>query len=432
MTTPTYVATHNQSQVPLWRNGGVKLPQLTVELTERCNNDCIHCCINRPAHDAAARSREMSTQTVKDILGQAADLGCLQVRFTGGEPLLRPDFEEIYLFSRRLGMQVLLFTNACLITPALADTFARIPPRVPIEITVYGMHQCSYEAIARRRGAFAQFRRGVNLLLARKVHFVVKSVVLPQNRHEMGQFEAWAKTLSETAMPPAHALFLELRSRRDDAAKNRTIASLRLTPAEALKLLARDEAQYRLDTARFASTFTSTPTTRLFGCGAGRAVCIDAYGVAQPCMGLRAPQLTATLEPDPVCSHGKACARDRWASMRGDPGCTLAQALDRFLTLGDMQASNPDYLRRCGRCVLKGFCEQCPARSWSEHGTLDTPVDYLCDVAHAQARHLGWLKPGEHGWEVTDWRQRAGARDPWTTGEGDPLPAASAPLPVCP
>ena len=33
-----------------------------------------------------------------------------------------------YLFARRLGLKVLLFTNARLITPELADLFARIPP----------------------------------------------------------------------------------------------------------------------------------------------------------------------------------------------------------------------------------------------------------------------------------------------------------------
>ena len=34
----------------------------------------------------------MTTDQVKDILPQAADLGCMQVRFTGGEPLVRPGF----------------------------------------------------------------------------------------------------------------------------------------------------------------------------------------------------------------------------------------------------------------------------------------------------------------------------------------------------
>ena len=159
-----------------------RLGQLDIELTERCNNDCIHCCINLPAHDADARAREMTTAQVKDILTQAAALGCLRVRFTGGEPLLRPDFEELYLFARRLGMKVLLFTNARLITPRLADLFARIPPRVTIEVTVYGMHAESYDAVARALGAFAQFWRGVNLLLERRVPFIVKQALMQIGR----------------------------------------------------------------------------------------------------------------------------------------------------------------------------------------------------------------------------------------------------------
>jgi hypothetical protein len=41
-----------------------------------------------------------------------------------------------------------------------------------------------------------------------------------------------------------------------------------------------------------------------------------------------------------------------------------------------------------------------------EHGTLDTPVEYLCTVAHAQARYLGLITDNENAWEVEDWRGR--------------------------
>ena len=67
--------------------------------------------------------------------------------------------------------------------------------------------------------------------------------------------------------------------------------------------------------------------------------------------------------------------------------------------LRELRATNPEYLRRCARCFLKGLCEQCPAKSWAEHGTLDTPVEYLCEVAHAQARWLGWLR-GRRAWNA--------------------------------
>ena len=85
---------------------------------------------------------------------------------------------------------------------------------------------------------------------------------------------------------------------------------------------------------------------------------------------------------------------------------SLRDALEQFARLRDLRATNPEYLRRCAVCFLKGFCEQCPAKSWAEHGTLDSPVEYLCRIAHAQACYLGWLKDGEVAWEILDWRNR--------------------------
>lgn len=386
------------------------LGQLDIELTERCNNDCIHCCINLPAHDANARAREMTTVQVKDILTQAADLGCLRVRFTGGEPLLRPDFEELYLFARRLGIKVLVFTNARLITEHLADLFARIPPRIEIEVTVYGMCAESYEAVTRVPGSFAQFWRGVNLLLERDVPFIVKQSLLPPNAHEIDQFEAWAKTIPWMHKRPGYAMNFDLRNRRDDVAKNRAVAALRLTPEETVAMLARDAEKHRATMQEFrAKKFMGAPGDRLFNCGAcsGHSGCVDAYGRLQPCMGIRSPELTTDLIGT---RHGDTETRrhGEWENERGGDPITqlpnhptnkLRDALAKFPALHELRATNPEYLHRCAKCFLKGLCEQCPAKSWAEHGTFDTPVEYLCEVAHAQARYLGWLGEHEQGWE---------------------------------
>ena len=378
-----------------------RLGTLDIELTERCDNDCIHCCINLPLGEKDAHAREMTTEQVDGVLEQAAELGCLQVRFTGGEPLVRPDFEELYLFARRLGLKVLLFTNARQLGVGedgsggrgeqLVDLLARVPPLVPVEVTVYGMHRDSYEAVSRAPGSFEQFRRGVDRLLNRGVPFIVKSVLLPPNRAEMEEFEAWAATLPGMSDPPGYALFLDLRNRRDDPAKNSLIASMRLSPQEALAVLTRDEVAYRREKTQFAARFMAPPGAELFRCGAGQAVSIDAYGRAQPCMSLRAPEFTIDLVGS---AQGGA-----------SPG-TLASALDRFAQLRDIRTTDPAYLRRCAMCFLQSLCEQCPAKSWSEHGTLDTPVVYHCEMAHAQARFLGWLSDDEKAWNVTDWPNR--------------------------
>ena len=125
----------------------------------------------------------------------------------------------------------------------------------------------------------------------------------------------------------------------------------------------------------FANKFMGSCGDKLFNCGAGNSVSIDAYGRIQPCMGIRTPELTKPA------------------------GTTLTEALDAFSHLSEIKATNPEYLSRCGKCSLKGLCEQCPAKSWAETGTLDTPVEYLCEVTHGQARFMGWLGENENGWE---------------------------------
>jgi radical SAM protein with 4Fe4S-binding SPASM domain len=381
----TYTKKLKPHEFNIWQDKRPLLGKLDIELTERCNNDCVHCCINLPANDRKAKSREMGTDRIKDLLVQAEKLGCMQVRFTGGEPLLRPDFEELYIFARKLGLKVLVFTNARLLDDKLADLFKRIPPLVTIEITVYGMHEESYEAATRAPGSFKQFRRGVDLLLHRKIPFVVKSALLPQNMHEIDEFEAWAGTIPWMTKAPSYSMFFDLRNRCEvvDEGKNIMIRSVRLTPEEGLKILTRDAEKYRKGINEFASKFMGPPGDKLFRCGAGCGMCIDAYGIAQPCMGVRAPVLTYD-----TAEH------------------SLETILEKFKGLKDMRTTNQDYLKRCARCFLKGLCEQCPAKSWDEHQTLDTPVEYLCEVAHAQARWMGWLAENEFGWEVDNWRGR--------------------------
>jgi radical SAM protein with 4Fe4S-binding SPASM domain len=224
----------------------------------------------------------------------------------------------------------------------------------------------------------------LGLLLARGIALSLRGVHLPQNRDDREAFESWVAMVSGMDRAPRGTLFLDLRARRDDPAKNRQIAKLRVGPGESVQVLRRGGEAYLRDAFRICSQFMGPRGDRLFTCGAGRRVCVDAYGMVQPCLGLRHPETVYDLKAG-----------------------SLEHALRVFFPrVRCARATNPDYLARCARCFLHGFCDQCPAKSWTEHGTLDTPVQYLCDVAHAQARHLGLLGQDESGWEVEDWQER--------------------------
>ncbi|MQY69891.1 MAG: radical SAM protein, partial [Firmicutes bacterium] len=115
---------------PLWKrieNKGL-LSQVSMELTERCNNNCVHCYINLAADDKEANKKEITFQEIRNIVDKAARMGCLSWHLTGGEPLLREDFSDIYLYLKRKGMRVSLFTNATLINSEIAHLFRKYPP----------------------------------------------------------------------------------------------------------------------------------------------------------------------------------------------------------------------------------------------------------------------------------------------------------------
>ena len=378
-----YTRTATTGEAGLWRERSPLLQRVDIELTERCNNSCRHCYINRPAADREARRGELSTEEIETFLGEAAELGALTVRFTGGEPLLRADFDRVYVTARRAGLQVHLTTNACLVTPALADLFARMPPRAPIQVSVYGMSEPSYESVSGVPGAFARFRRGLDLLLERGLPVALTGTALPQTKPEAPQLESWAGGLV-SGEKPVWVTLLYLRARRDDEAKNELIRSLRLDPEEAVAFLATRSEDYLGDLRDFCRRFMAPPGTALFDCGAGKAVCLGAYGELQACLALHAPQTSYD-----------------WRSG------TLREAMEDFFPeVRERRASDPEYLKRCARCFLSGLCEQCPAWSWMENGALDRPVEYLCRVAHAQARALGLLREGERSWEIEEWKER--------------------------
>jgi MoaA/NifB/PqqE/SkfB family radical SAM enzyme len=394
------------------------LQHLDLELTERCDNDCVHCCVCRPEDDAAAMRWELDTGEIQDVLIEAARLGALTVRFTGGEPLLRDDFEELYVVARRLGLRVMLFTNARRITPALASLFSDVPPLEPVEVSAYGMSEFSYRETSRRSGAFDEFRRGVALLREHNVPFVLKSVLLPGLVPEVDRFREWVTSVLGADERPVFATTLSQRVRtttpasggprvdlRDVRRRNAMIRRVRVEPTLAARVLSAS-ADSRAEMERYCGGVLGPPGDALFSCGAGRgACCVDSYGAVQPCLTLRSPATAMELRSASTSGAERGGWNDGPAS-RVDAS-RLRVALSEVFPLAlTERATDVAYLERCARCFLKGMCEQCPSLSWAEHATLDTPVEHACALAHACARELGLITAGEVAWGLGDWRER--------------------------
>jgi radical SAM protein with 4Fe4S-binding SPASM domain len=361
-----------------------RLSMLDMELTERCNNNCIHCYINQKENDKELIDKELTTQEIKDIITKAADIGVMTIRFTGGEPLLRKDFKEIYLFTKRLGIKVILFTNATLIDKDLVNLFKKYPPKEKIEITLYGLSEKKYSKVSRNPGAYKKAINGINLLLDAEIPFIIKSVYITGKQEEIEEFEEFSKLIPYMEHDPGFSMNFDLRARRDSTKRNEFIKSLRTSPEETIRIISRKKEKYHQGMKEFAAKFMRPGGDSIFSCGCGMGGSIDAYGYLQPCLLMRHPDTVYDLK------NG-----------------SFEEAFQGFFkNLRKLKSTNPEYLKKCAKCFLNGLCERCSAKSWMEHGKLDTPVDYYCEIAHAKAELLGLIEKNEKAWEVKDYKER--------------------------
>ena len=81
---------------------------LLAEVTHRCPLHCPYC--SNPLELVKSQA-ELSTAEWKRVIGEARDLGVLQLGLSGGEPLVRPDIEELAAHARSLGLYTTLVTS---------------------------------------------------------------------------------------------------------------------------------------------------------------------------------------------------------------------------------------------------------------------------------------------------------------------------------
>ena len=322
----------------------------TLELTRRCNLRCVHCYVLPNAGPPAA---ELSTDGWLALAREAADAGCFSILLTGGEPLVRPDFAEIYLGIRKLGVHVMLFTNATRVDARIVDVLREAPPRL-IEVTVYGATPETYERVTGRGAGHAEAMQGIARLRAAGMPVRLKTVLMQPNRHE---FEA-IRALAAPGEPPVrHDAVIQPRYAGDIA-----IAALRVPPDEVarLELQAVPELAAQWAAQRARSAAGGGDAEALYACAAGAiSFYVSAAGQVQPCVS--------------AVRHG----------VRYERGGLLAAFRKSRQAVRALRAP-PVY--ECAGCADRVFCGSCPPVAALECGDEGGKCAYACALARARSR----------------------------------------------
>jgi radical SAM protein with 4Fe4S-binding SPASM domain len=330
----------------------------TIELTNRCPLECVHCYNNLPMSDGRARKAELTTAEICRVIDELAELGCLWLLLTGGEVLARPDFLEIYRRAVSRGILTTIFTNGTMITERVADALAAMPP-FSIEITVYGRTKATYEALTGIPGSFERCMRGIQLLLDRKLPLKLKTVAISINKHEVMAIRKFAEDLG---VPFA---FDPMINPRIDCSASPL--AVRLTPADIVTLDLEDPVRVS-DWRRLAIDFAPAPppegeTPLVYDCGGGvNSFAIDPYGNLSIC----------------VLSH---------VEMYNVRDGSVREGWEQYLR--SVRAKRITRVTKCTACPLTSLCGSCAANAELENGDPEEPVDFLCRTAHLRAEVFG-------------------------------------------
>jgi len=334
--------------------GGRRLLRLTVELTHRCNYACPHCYC-RIAPDSPRKSEELSGAEWTRIIDEAAAEGTFFVLFTGGEPLLHPEFQTIWVAAKRAGLIPELFTNGSLITEEMADFLAQWPPQ-QVSVTLYGSDAETYAAMTGGRGSLAKVLDGLDLLLTRQVKVEVKGLFSRINSHDFERLRELCARYQETFTWGA-----ELAGPTPGNAC--TPGDVGLSAAEVVALERQDPARWREWSKRLAVWQPAreqgdTP----FRCRAGETTChIGPYGRLQPCLMLDAAGYdvrTGSL------AKGWRLVPELLAAVPWEPG-------------------------PCQRCGLAEVCRVCPALAVRQGAPAAGPTTLHCDLGRIRAEQFG-------------------------------------------
>lgn len=136
----------------------------TFELTLRCNLHCKMCMFRHDdCENHELKRRELTAVQWIDFARQVAEAGTMNLLITGGEPMIRPDFCEIWEGIYMQGFIMELYTNATLITPRIMKTLQKYPPH-KIGVTIYGASPETYKKVCGTAEAFEQMIEGVRQL----------------------------------------------------------------------------------------------------------------------------------------------------------------------------------------------------------------------------------------------------------------------------
>lgn len=347
----------------------------SIELLPLCNMNCGMCYVRLSPEEVQQKGRIRTTDEWIHVARQMAEEGVLFLLLTGGEPLLFPEFQRLYLELQQMGMILTINTNGTMIDEAWAEFFGKHKPR-RINITMYGTNEETYEELCHYPGGFEKMMNAVRLLRERQVDVKLSASVTRENEKDLPRMHALSEELgvpfrADTYMMPAvrerTRPFKEQSRLLPEAAAKARMDALRqeMGPERFAQYQEQIRQEMELQEALQAELqkgerLQQELPARGRDCLAGNcSFTVNWQGELRPCVVMTEPAVS-------VFEHGFA---EAWNQVKE-------------------QVQKIRIHAKCTACRFRPLCRTCPACALLETGSYEGVPEYMCRYAEASKHEL--------------------------------------------
>jgi len=169
--------------------------RMDLALTYRCNNDCPHCYVARPADYP-----EMDTAAWEEVLERVWGVGIPHVCFTGGEATLREDLVELVAYARQKGLVVGLLTNGRRLSD---DAYTRSLVAAGldhVQITLESHDEVVHDRMVAAPGAWQETVAGVRNAVAAGLYAMTNTTLTRENVGDIERTVAFIGSLGPSVL----------------------------------------------------------------------------------------------------------------------------------------------------------------------------------------------------------------------------------------
>jgi MoaA/NifB/PqqE/SkfB family radical SAM enzyme len=168
---------------------------LWLELTNKCNLECVHCYAN--SSPRAGESDVLHVNEYCKVLEDGFAVGCRKVQFIGGEATLNAALPDLLSHARRLGYELVdVYSNLIRLTSQVLESAKA--NRASFATSVYSAKRAVHDAITGRKGSHDRTLKGIRTLLSQGIPIRVGFIEMDVNQGHWNSTAALVRSIGVT------------------------------------------------------------------------------------------------------------------------------------------------------------------------------------------------------------------------------------------